>query len=80
MLSGWHRQKGLAAMSNDFHENATKRSEDAKERLIRERAYQLWEADGAPEGKAEIYWHRARELVEAEEKPVVSVEQLNDLA
>ena len=26
---------------------------------IRALAYQLWEADGRPEGNAEFYWHRA---------------------
>lgn len=30
-----------------------------REQLIRERAYQLWEADGATEGRADAYWHRA---------------------
>jgi hypothetical protein len=39
------------------------------EQRIRERAYQLWLADGAPEGKADEYWHRARELIEGEAKP-----------
>jgi DUF2934 family protein len=43
------------------------RNEDAakgeNERLIREKAYQLWQADGAPEGKADHYWHLARELI-----------------
>jgi Protein of unknown function (DUF2934) len=33
---------------------------------IRKRAYQLWEEDGAPEGRAEEYWHRARELIDQE--------------
>ena len=33
------------------------------ERLIREKAYQLWQADGAPEGKADHYWHLARKLI-----------------
>jgi hypothetical protein len=41
---------------------------DEKERLIRERAYQLWQADGSPEGEAERYWHRARELIEDQAK------------
>jgi hypothetical protein len=36
------------------------------EQPIRERAYQLWQADGAPEGKADEYWHRALELIERE--------------
>jgi hypothetical protein len=51
-----------------------------REQRIRERAYQLWEADGAPEGKAEHYWHRARRLIDAEESPDLSIEELNDLA
>ena len=33
------------------------------ERLIREKAYQLWQADGAPEGRADHYWHLARKLI-----------------
>jgi len=28
---------------------------------VRDTAYFLWEQDGRPEGKAEIYWHRALE-------------------
>jgi hypothetical protein len=35
-----------------------------KELRIREKAYQLWEADGSPQGKSDEYWHRAREFVE----------------
>jgi hypothetical protein len=33
---------------------------------IRERAYQLWLMEGCPEGRADEYWHRARELIEDE--------------
>jgi hypothetical protein len=50
------------------------------EQRIREQAYQLWVADGAPEEKAEHYWYRAKEVMEREEKPDLSVEQLNDFA
>ncbi len=32
------------------------------EEKIRVRAYHLWEQDGRPEGRAEEYWERAREL------------------
>ena len=39
-----------------------------REERIRQRAYQLWEEDGAPERRAEEYWHRARELIEQEER------------
>jgi hypothetical protein len=51
-----------------------------QEQRIGDRAYQLWEADGSPEGKAEYYWYRAQELIDGEGKPDLSVEQLNDLA
>ena len=37
-----------------------------REQRIRERAYSLWEADGCQEGRAEQYWHRAKELIEDE--------------
>jgi Protein of unknown function (DUF2934) len=37
------------------------------EHLIREKAYQLWQADGAPEGKADHYWHLARKLISEDE-------------
>ena len=39
----------------------------AHDARIRERAYLLWEADGRPEGRADEYWERARELVGMEE-------------
>lgn len=29
------------------------------EQSVRERAYALWEQDGRPEGRTEVYWHRA---------------------
>jgi hypothetical protein len=35
---------------------------------IREKAYQLWQLDGAPDGKADQYWHLARELIEGNSK------------
>ncbi len=40
-----------------------------RERRIRERAYQLWEADGGPHGRDLEYWERARELIGIEESP-----------
>jgi hypothetical protein len=38
-----------------------------REQRVRERAYQLWEADGRPHGRDVEYWERARELVGMEE-------------
>ncbi|WP_322102586.1 DUF2934 domain-containing protein [Paraburkholderia sp. J41] len=37
-----------------------------REERIRRRAYQLWEDDGAPEGKADEYWGRAEKQISAE--------------
>jgi hypothetical protein len=39
---------------------------DEREERVRRRAYQLWEDDGAPEGKADEYWGRAEKQVAAE--------------
>jgi hypothetical protein len=36
------------------------------ERNVQMRAYLLWEAEGMQDGRADEYWHRARELIEAE--------------
>jgi Protein of unknown function (DUF2934) len=33
-----------------------------QEQRIRERAYQLWEAEGRPEGRAEAHWALASRL------------------
>jgi hypothetical protein len=38
---------------------------DLMEHRIRERAFQLWQEAGCPEGKADEFWHRAR-AIEAE--------------
>jgi hypothetical protein len=39
-----------------------------REKRIRERAHQLWEAEGSPDGRLEEYWLRAQELIEDESK------------
>jgi hypothetical protein len=36
------------------------------ERGIQLRAYLMWEMEGRPDGRADEYWHRARERIEAE--------------
>ena len=36
------------------------------EERIRERAYRLWQQDGAPDGRADEYWEKARSQVLAE--------------
>jgi DUF2934 family protein len=37
-----------------------------REHRIRQRAYQLWQADGAPEGQSDHYWHLARKIIDQE--------------
>ena len=39
---------------------------DDLEERIRQRAYELWEADGRPHGRADEHWARARALVASE--------------
>lgn len=39
---------------------------DRQER-VRQRAYRLWEAEGRPEGRADVHWDQASELVAIEE-------------
>jgi hypothetical protein len=35
-------------------------SHDDDEHRVRQRAYELWQAEGAPHGRSEDHWHRAR--------------------
>ena len=55
----------------------------AREERIRERAYELWQADGGPHGNDLEYWERARELVGMEDSKQVAqvaVPDKSDLA
>ena len=36
------------------------------EERIRRRAYEMWEAEGCPEGQADQHWRRAEELMDDE--------------
>jgi hypothetical protein len=36
---------------------------------VRERAYELWEKDGRPEGSEELYWRLAQDQLGAEDTP-----------
>lgn len=38
-----------------------------REEKIRQRAYQIWEAEGRPDGKQDEHWQRAAREIEAEE-------------
>lgn len=38
-----------------------------KETQIRERAHQIWQEEGRPDGKAEEHWERARRMLDTED-------------
>ena len=38
-----------------------------QEQRIRARAYRIWEEEGRPEGRAEVHWDMARELIAIED-------------
>jgi DUF2934 family protein len=42
------------------------RNGESREQKIRQRAYELWEEDGRPSGRADEYWHRAEREIAAE--------------
>lgn len=39
----------------------------SREEKIRVRAYELWEKDGSPDGRADEYWEQARAQIDEEE-------------
>jgi hypothetical protein len=39
-----------------------------REQRVRERAHQLWQQAGEPEGKDEQFWHEAEAQIEAEDR------------
>ncbi|MCC6982038.1 MAG: DUF2934 domain-containing protein [Bauldia sp.] len=47
---------------------------DAHETLIRQRAYEIWEGEGRPEGRSDLHWEQAmRELeMQASASPIVT--------
>ncbi len=61
-----HAHDPLCGMTTSSEEPARDTSEVDRE--IRERAYKLWLRDGEPEGQADRYWNRARELLEDEKQ------------
>lgn len=47
---------------------------------IRDRAYQLWEQAGRPEGGDLEFWERARQEIEAEQAASAKAASLNSVA
>jgi hypothetical protein len=58
------------AMSDDTPKHAPNEEHDEDSRdldqRIRERAHQLWVAEGSPAGREDQYWNRAQELMQDE--------------
>jgi hypothetical protein len=38
-----------------------------RDKQIRDRAYQIWQEEGCPDGKAAEHWEQARRMIEKEE-------------
>lgn len=52
---------------------------DEREERLRKRAHQLWEEEGRPDGRAEMHWVQAREIVALEEGHPEPIEALANL-
>jgi hypothetical protein len=52
------------------------RDERALEERIRRRAYLLWQQEGCPEGRADVHWDQASELVAIEDNQRTATEPL----
>ena len=52
------------------------RDESDRNRRIRERAYRLWQDEGGPEGRADVHWDQATELVAIEENHGLAMERV----
>jgi hypothetical protein len=61
--------RGVGSALNLREELQMSGTEQDIETRIRERAYALWDQDGRPEGRADEYWEKARQLIEAEDDP-----------
>lgn len=52
--------------------------EGKRDQRIRERAYRLWEEEGRPEGRADIHWDKAAELVAIEDNHEFALQPVNE--
>jgi hypothetical protein len=52
---------GTLAPYGDDERGSLAETKHGLNEVVRELAYCLWEQDGSPEGRADEYWHRARE-------------------
>jgi hypothetical protein len=50
------------------------RDERALEERIRQRAYRLWHQEGCPQGRADVHWDQAAELIAIEDNQHTAME------
>ena len=71
MNPGMRPHSGPASAANDDREEPRLdnplKTDPAREQRVRERAYQLWEADGKPHGRDVEFWERARAQIGMED-------------
>jgi Protein of unknown function (DUF2934) len=53
---------------------------DDFEERVRRRAYRLWQEEGCPQGRAEVHWDRARDLVAIEENHKLTLKPISGRA
>ena len=51
---------------------------DDLEERVKRRAYRLWQEEGCPEGRADVHWEKARELVAIEENLDLTLKPIPD--
>jgi hypothetical protein len=54
-------------------------ADDFEER-VRARAFRLWQEEGCPEGRADVHWDRARELVAIEDNYRVALKPVDEFS
>jgi len=51
---------------------------DDFEERVRQRAYRLWVEEGCPEGRSDVHWDKARELVAIEDSQKLATKPVQD--
>jgi hypothetical protein len=49
---------------------------DDWEKRVRDRAYKLWQEEGYPEGREDVHWEKARELIAIEDNINVTLKPI----
>ncbi|HQS08998.1 MAG: hypothetical protein B7Y12_11040 [Rhizobiales bacterium 24-66-13] len=51
---------------------------DEEQDKIRQKAYQIWQEEGCPEGRSDVHWDMARELVAQQENYLSTTKPVGD--